>query len=62
MPRFRYVGPIDAVDIPLLQRIVERGDEFEVPDAQAPLFAEQPTNFEPVTAKASAKANPAQEG
>ena len=61
MPRFRHVGPIDSVEVPLLRRVLVHGDEFDVDADLAPQLLEQPDNFAPV-AKASAKANPAQEG
>lgn len=47
MPRFAYVGACDAVDVPLLGRTLARGDEFDVDDDVAPLFAEQPDNYQP---------------
>jgi hypothetical protein len=47
MPRYVYVGPIDAVDVPLIGRTLTRGDEFDVDDDVAPLFDEQPDNYQP---------------
>lgn len=55
MPRFRYVGPIAGIDIPLLRLTdVKPGDEFDVTDAQAELLGAQPDNYEPAD-KATAK-------
>lgn len=55
MPRFRYVGPLVGVDIPLLRLTdVKPGDEFDVTDDQAQLLGAQPDNYEPVD-KATAK-------
>lgn len=55
MPRFRYVGPLVGVDIPLLRLTdVKPGDEFDVTDDQAELLGAQPDNYEPVD-KATAK-------
>ena len=48
MPRFTYTGACAAVEVPLLGRVLERGDEFEVDDDLAPKFAEQPDNYTPV--------------
>jgi hypothetical protein len=47
MPRYIYVGPIDAVDVPILGRTLTRGDEFDVDDDAAHLFDEQPDNYQP---------------
>jgi hypothetical protein len=47
--RFTYIGPVDEVEVPLLGGIVLRhGDEFDVDDAHAQAFAEQPDNYSPV--------------
>lgn len=55
MPRFRYVGPLVGVDIPLLRLTdVKPGDEFDVAVEQAELLGAQPDNYEPVD-KATAK-------
>lgn len=47
MPRFTYIGGVDVVDVPLLGRLLEQGDVFDVPDDLAPRFAEQPDNYAP---------------
>ena len=63
MPSYRYVGPYDSADIPLLHRSVLQAEVFDVPDELAHLFDEQPANFEPTTdAPAVPVADPAQEG
>ncbi len=55
MPRFRYVGPFDGIDIPLLRLVdVKPGDEFDVSDAQAELLGAQPDNYEPVDEETAA--------
>lgn len=60
MPRIRYVGSFDAVDIPLVGlNGVKRGDEFDATDAQAASLLLAPDNYEPVTK--SRKADPAVE-
>jgi hypothetical protein len=51
VPTFVYVGPFDVVDIPLIGRPVKAGEEFDVPDAQAALLAEQPDNYAPAPVK-----------
>jgi hypothetical protein len=60
--RFTYVGPYDSAEIIGFARGIKPGEAFDVPDDRDGMFLEQPDNFAPVTAKASAKANPAQEG
>ena len=47
MARFTYIGPVDEVEVPLLGAVLHRGDEFDVDDALAPAFAEQPDNYSP---------------
>lgn len=42
--RMRYVGPIDAIDLPLIGRSLERGEEFDGPAE----LLEQVGNFEAV--------------
>ena len=32
MPTYRYVGPYDSADIPLLRLTVLQGETFDVPD------------------------------
>lgn len=60
MPRIRYVGPVDAVDIPLLRlNGVKRGDVFDATDDQAASLLLAPDNYEPAPAKATAKADTA---
>lgn len=51
MPKFRNINPLGAVDVPLLGRVLEAGEEFDATDAQAALLSEQPTNYELVTEK-----------
>jgi len=46
--RFTYIGAVDEVEVPLLGTTLTRGDEFDVDDAHAPAFAEQPDNYVPV--------------
>jgi len=59
VPTYRYVGPYDSADIPLLRLTVLQGETFDVPDDLAGQFDEQPSNFEPTTdAPASSDATP----
>lgn len=50
MKKFQNVSPIGALDIPSLNRIVEAGEEFEVPDDLVEYFESQPGNFAAVDA------------
>lgn len=60
MPRIRYVGSFDAVDIPLVRLTgVERGTDFDATDDQAAALLLS-TNYEPVTTKTT-KSTPAPE-
>jgi len=61
VPRITYVGPIDAVDIPLLRlNGVKRGESFDATADQAAALLLAPDNYIP--AKATAKADTAPEG
>jgi len=55
MPKLRYVGPIDEVDIPLAGCSVKRGETFEVDEKKAAALLEQVGNYEPVDTKATSK-------
>ena len=61
MPRIRYVGSFDAADVPLIGATVVRGEEFDATDDQAAVLLLAPDNYELVTAKAKAKADPTPE-
>jgi hypothetical protein len=54
VPTLRYVGPIDAIDLPLISATLERGQEFEVSPDQARVLLDQVGNYEPVDADAQA--------
>jgi len=46
MPKVKYVGAIDEVDVVLLGETVKRGDVLEVTAEQAKALLTQPDNFE----------------
>lgn len=46
MPTLRNVNPLGAVDLPLIGRSLEAGEEFEVPDEVAGRLLEQVGNYE----------------
>ena len=48
MPTIRNVNPIGDIDVPLLRRIVLRGETVEVTDEQAASLLDQPDNWQPV--------------
>lgn len=50
MKKFQNVSPIGALDIPALNRVVEAGEKFDVPDDLVEYFDSQPSNFAEVTA------------
>lgn len=61
MPKIRYVGPIDGVDIIIAGLSdVKRGDEFDVPAEVAEQLLGDDSMYVP--AKATAKADTAPEG
>jgi hypothetical protein len=49
MPKLKNTNPLGAVDLPLIGRSLEPGEEFEVPDEQALALLEQVGNFELVS-------------
>jgi hypothetical protein len=61
MPTFKYVGPHgDGVEIDALGVFVPHGGTVEVPTDLADSFAEQPSNWEPVTGKPKTPKAPAE--
>lgn len=48
VPRFKNVSPLGALDVPALGRVIAAGEEFDVREDLAPLFAGQTENFEAV--------------
>lgn len=46
MPTIRNVSPVGDLDVPLLRRIVARGEATEVTDDQATRLLDQPANWE----------------
>ena len=58
MATFTYVGIYDSADI-VGVGTVKHGDSFDVPDADASRFADQPDNFKAVTAAPSPAPVPA---
>lgn len=51
MPTLRNINPLGAVELPLLRRVLDAGEEFEVTDEQAERLLEQTSNYELVTKK-----------
>ena len=54
MTQFRNVSPLGSLDVPDLGRVVDAGEVFEVPEHLAPMFAAQPSNYEPADDAAAA--------
>lgn len=52
--KFRNVSPLGAVEVPILGRVIEHGETFEVPDDLAPLLAAQTEHYLAVDADAKA--------
>lgn len=50
MPKVKYVGPHDAVEVPALGVVCGRGESVEVDATTAKALLEQPDNWQP-TAK-----------
>ena len=48
MPTIRNVSPVGDLDVPLLRKIVARGESVEVTDDQAKTLLDQATNWESV--------------
>ena len=49
MAVLKNVSPIGALDIPLVGKVVEANEEFEVPSDVAEVLLGQPDNFQAVT-------------
>jgi hypothetical protein len=47
MPKIKYDGPFDEIEIPSLGLIVKKGDSFEVADEDVITFADQAECFAP---------------
>lgn len=56
VPRFKNVSPLGALDVPALGRVIAEGEEFDVREDLAPLFAGQVENYAPVNASAKTAA------
>ena len=50
MPKFRNVSPLGALELPLVGRVVERGEVISVTAAQAKHLAGQTDVWQPVKA------------
>lgn len=46
MPTLKNANPLGAVDLPLIGRTLEAGEEFEVSDEHAAVLLEQVGNYE----------------
>lgn len=49
MATIKNVSPVGALDIPLIGRVVEADEEFEVPASVAEVLLGQPDNFQSVS-------------
>lgn len=47
MPWLKNVSPYGPLDVPLLGRVVDRGEVFEVTDEQAERLTPQAENYKP---------------
>lgn len=56
MHRFKNISPQGDLDLPLIGRVVQAGEEFEVTAAQAKLLAAQPEVWQAVTPSKKGKA------
>jgi hypothetical protein len=45
MPILRNINPLGAIDLPLLGRTLDAGEEFEVTDDQAAVLLQQIGNY-----------------
>lgn len=46
--RLKNISPLGALDLPLIGRILDPGEEFEVPDEVGQRLLEQPANYQAV--------------
>lgn len=53
MPRLRYIGPFEEVEIPALRLVVKRGEDFDAPDTIAKGLLEQVDNYQPASKSAA---------
>lgn len=51
MPKFKNVSPLGALDLPLIGRVVDPGEVFEVSATQARHLAGQDDTWQPVTGR-----------
>jgi hypothetical protein len=47
--RLRNINPLGAVEVPLLGRVLEAGEEFDIDDEQGAALLDQVGNYETVT-------------
>ena len=55
MPRIKYVGPHDEVEVPSLGVVCARGSSVEVDAGDAKKLTAQPDNWQAVKSKENAK-------
>lgn len=55
MPRIKYVGPHDEVEVPSLGLVCQRGESVEVDASTAKQLTAQPDNWQAVKSKENAK-------
>ncbi len=53
MPKFINISPQGALDLPLIGRVVKRGETFDVTPEQAKKLATQPDLWQPATTSSS---------
>lgn len=61
MPMIRNISPLGALDVPLLGRVLEAGEEADVTEDQAERLLTQSDNYEAVDRKAKAVVKAIQE-
>lgn len=47
MPKLKNISPLGALDVPLLRRVVEADEVFDVNEDQALVLLLQPDNYQP---------------
>lgn len=47
MPKLKNTSPLGDLDVPLLRRVIETGEVFEVTEDQARVLLLQPDNYQP---------------
>lgn len=53
--RLKNISPLGAIELPLIGRVLEPGEEFEVPDEVGAALAEQTANYAAVVTEKKGK-------